>query len=85
MEITNTKRIPKNTLVLAIANQSKANDNFSEMICKATKTAITNGIKTSSEKVPVMFVIRKNQKEKPAHTVAALNLFDEICILNWVD
>lgn len=77
--------MPRNTLVLAIANQSRANDNFSEMICKIIKTAITNGIKTSNEKVPVIFVIKKNQKEKPAHTVTALNLFDEICILNWID
>lgn len=74
------KVIPRNTLVLATANQSKANDSFAEIICKIIKTEITNGMKICHENVCVIFVIKKNQKEKPAHTVTALNLFDEIFI-----
>ena len=54
-------------------------------ICVIIKIVITNRASASKENNPIADVIIKNQKENPAVTANALNLDDEVFILNRID
>jgi len=85
MDITKTKRIPRNNFVLKIAKISKALDSLTEKICVKTSTITTKTASASKEKTPITVVIMKNQKENPAVTANDLNLGEESSILNWIN
>ena len=84
-EITNTNKIPRKNLVLYIANVSSALDTLIDINCIKGKTTAINIAKYSSVKTPTIDVITKNQKVNPADTASALNLGDDISILNRIN
>ena len=51
MDITKTKRIPRNNFVLKIAKISKALDSLTEKICVSVTSVITKISKNSNEKI----------------------------------
>ena len=80
MDITKTKRIPKNNFVLKIAKISKALDSLTEKICVNVIVIPKKMANNSSEKRFVDTVIKKNQNEKPAVTASALNRGEDTSI-----
>ena len=84
-ETTNTKKTPKNTLVLKFANASNPIDSFAEKICVSIITAATKIKNVWIENMLKAEVIIKNHNENPNVTVSALNLNDETCILDRIN
>ena len=75
--MTETNKIPRNILVLIIANTSNAFESFIAKICVITIIADTNTANDSKEKTPAADVNMKNQSDNPNVTANALNLGDE--------
>jgi len=75
--MTKINKIPRNTLVLIVANTSSAFESFRAKICVIATTADTNRANNSREKIPAADVIIKNQSDNPNVTANALNLGDE--------
>ena len=83
--MTKTNSIPTKIFVLIIAKISKPLDNFTANICVTAANIIMKIRNTSIENIPNADVIIKNQKEKPAVTANALNLDEEVLILNRIN
>ena len=83
--MTKTNSIPTKIFVLIIAKISKPLDNFTANICVTAANIIIKIRKASIENIPNADVIIKNQKEKPAVTANALNLDEEVFILNRIN
>ena len=83
--MTKTNSIPTKIFVLIIAKISKPLDNFTANICVTAANIIMKIRKASIENIPNVDVIIKNQKEKPAVTATALNLDEEVFILNRIN
>ena len=83
--MTKTNSIPTKIFVLIIAKISKPLDNFTANICVTAANIIMKIRNTSIENIPNVDVIIKNQKEKPAVTANALNLDEEVLILNRIN
>ncbi len=77
--------MPTKIFVLIIAKISKPLDNFTANICVTAANIIMKIRKASIENIPNADVIIKNQKEKPAVTATALNLDEEVFILNRIN
>ena len=77
--------IPKNNFVLKIAKISRALDTFTAKICIIKNTVVIKTSKISSENVPVVEIMIKNQNVSPAETVNALNRGDESSILDRIN
>ena len=84
-DITDTKIIPKNILVLKIANASKTLDNFMAKICVKINVTMIKIPKASNENNPAADDNTKNQKDNPAVTAKDLNLGDENSNLYWIN
>ena len=83
--MTTTKSIPRNILVLIIANISSPFDIFTANICVITRTDTIKIRTISIEKYPKEDVIMKNQNESPAVIASALNLMEDAFISNWIN
>ena len=83
--MTKTNNIPTKIFVLIIAKISKPLDNFIANICVTAANIIMKIRNASIENIPNADVIIKNQKEKPAVTANALNLGEEVFILNRIN
>jgi len=83
--MTTTKSIPRNILVLIIANISSPFDIFTAKICVITRTDTIKIRTISIEKYPKEDVIMKNQNESPAVIASALNLMEDAFISNWIN
>ena len=83
--MTKTNSIPTKIFVLIVAKISKPLDNFTANICVTAANIIMKIRNTSIENIPIAAVIIKNQKEKPAVTANALNLDEEVLILNRIN
>ena len=83
--MTKTNSIPTKIFVLIVAKISKPLDNFTANICVTAANIIMKIRNTSIENIPIADVIIKNQKEKPAVTANALNLDEEVLILNRIN
>jgi len=81
IDMTNTNNIPKNTLVLIIANISKPLETLYEKICVTMIIAVTKIKNVKKENTFNVDVIIKNQNENPIVTVSALYLGEDNCIL----
>ena len=77
--------IPKNILVLKIANASRILDNFVAKICVKIKIVIIKIPKASNENNPTADEITKNQKDNPSVTAKDLNLGEENSNLDRVN
>jgi hypothetical protein len=78
-------KIPTKIFVLIVAKISKPLDNFTANICVMAANIVMKIRNASIENTPNADVIIKNQKENPAVTANALNLDDEVFILNRID
>ena len=85
MEITTTKSIPSKILVLTIANMSSPFEIFAAKIWVVMRIDAANISIISIEKYPMVDVIIKNQKDRPAVTASDLNLGEEVSILDRID
>lgn len=77
--------MPKNTLVLTIANASRPLDSLMERICVVATTTTTNITNASIENNPMADEIIKNHNEKPAVTAKALKRGEESSMLYWIN
>ena len=77
--------MPKNTLVLIIANISNPFDIFFAKICVVVKRTPTKTTKYSIVNTPAALENIKNQNDKPAVTASDLNRGEDVCILNRID
>jgi len=77
--------MPKNTLVLTIANTSRPLDSLMEKICVMATTAITNITNASIENNPMAYEIMKNHSENPAVIANALKRGEESSMSYWVN
>ena len=68
-----------------MANISSPLEIFSANICVIANTDPANITRYWSENTPTLLVIIKNQNDNPADTASALNLGDEVCILNGIN
>ncbi len=84
MDIIKTYNIPKNTIVLKIANLSNPFETLYAKICVIIKIENENIRSDSYEKYPVREVIIKNQKVNPAVIAIDLKRGDENCNLNRI-
>lgn len=75
-EITNTKSIPRKTLVFTIANISNALASLRAKIWVIAITTATNTAKNCHANTSVADVSIKNHRESPAVTVSALKRDD---------
>jgi len=83
--MTATKRMLKNNFVLNIANASRTEDSFFDMIWVRITTRATKIANNSKENTPNAEVSTKNQREKPSVTASALNLGEDSSILDRID
>ena len=77
--------MPRNILVLNIANKSKIRDSLNEKIWVIVINDTTKIAKSSTVKKFRDDEIIKNQKENPAVIANDLNLGEDNSILNWVN
>ena len=64
---------------------SNAFESFNAKICVMVTVNTTKITSASIENKPVIEVIIKNQRVNPAVTASALNLGEDISILNWIN